>query len=70
MMLMAQIFAYAFYLYLLIGLLFAIWFTFRGVAKVDTAMKEASWKVRLLLLPGSMALWPVLLNKYLKTRKK
>jgi hypothetical protein len=68
-MLIAQIFVYAFYIYLLIGLLFGIWFVFSGVARVDAGMKEAGWKVRLLLLPGSMALWPVLLSKTIKSKK-
>ncbi len=68
-MLIAKIFIYAFYLYLLIGLLFAIWFAFRSVSRVDAGMKEANWKVRLLLLPGSMAFWPVLLRKIIKSKE-
>ena len=63
-MLIANIFVYAFYLYLLLGLAFGFWFAFRGVHRVDAGMKDANWKLRLLLLPGSMALWPVLLGKY------
>ena len=60
----AQIFVYAFYLYLLIGLLFGIWFVFKGVQKIDAGMEGAKWNLRLLLLPGSIALWFVLLRKY------
>lgn len=60
---MATIIAYLFYGYLLIGLLFGLWFVFKGVGKVDTATKSASWGLRLLWLPGSMAMWPVLLRK-------
>ncbi|MFN7117585.1 MAG: hypothetical protein ACK4TA_12355 [Saprospiraceae bacterium] len=58
-----------FYLYLGVGLLFGLWFVFRGVNHLDHQMESASWQVRLLLLPGTAALWVVLLNKWLKTRK-
>ena len=68
-MLIAKILVYTFYLYLLTGLIFAIWFAFRSVSRVDPGMKAANWKVRLLLLPGSMALWPVLLRKIIKSKK-
>ena len=56
---------YIFYGYVLAGLIFALWFVFRGVHKVDKGMEGASWKMRLLLLPGSIALWPYL---WLKVR--
>ncbi len=59
-------FVYLFYAYLFIGLVFALWFVFRGVQKVDAGMEGASWKLRLLLLPGAMAFWMVLLIKYVK----
>lgn len=65
-MLIAQILVYGFYLYLFIGLVFAIWFVFRGASKIDAGLRNANWKLRLLLLPGSMALWPVLIRKSLR----
>lgn len=58
-----------FYLYLGIGLLFGVWFVFKGVDKIDEQMHGTSWRTRLLLLPGTVGLWVVLLNKWLKTRK-
>ena len=66
----ASIFVNLFYIYLLIGLVFAIWFVNRGAAKIDQGVKEANWKLRLLLLPGSAALWPILLRKVLNSGKK
>jgi len=60
-----MIIAYIFYLYLLLGLLFGLWFVFRGASRVDPNMKEAGWILRLLLLPGTIGLWPIL---YLKTK--
>ena len=62
----AAVLVYAFYLYLLLGLLFGVWFVFRGVQKLDAGMEGARWPLRLLLLPGSVGLWIVLLFKYLR----
>jgi uncharacterized membrane protein HdeD (DUF308 family) len=64
---MAEIFVYTFYTYLVIGFLFGLWFAFKGVQKIDTGMNEAKWNLRLLILPGSIALWPIMLRKYLKS---
>ncbi len=60
----ATIFVYTFYAYLMIGLLFAAWFILKGVDKIDENMHGTNWKLRILLLPGSVLLWPFLLNKY------
>ena len=62
---MATLFAYLFYGYLLTGLLFGLWFVFKGVENIDTVTKSAGWGLRLLWLPGSVAMWPVLLRKTL-----
>lgn len=64
-MVLAQIFVYSLYAYLGIGLLFGLWFVFRSVTQLDTGMEGASWRLRLLLLPGSVALWPILIRKLL-----
>lgn len=60
-----QIFIWLFLAYLLAGLLFGCWFVFKGVNKVDPGMEGAPWTLRVLLLPGSMAIWPVLIKKVL-----
>ncbi|MEZ4961684.1 MAG: hypothetical protein R2830_17780 [Saprospiraceae bacterium] len=62
------VFVWVFYAYLIVGLLFAIWFVAKGVNMVDGGMKHTSWGVRLLLFPGSVLLWAVLLKKYLKAK--
>ncbi len=66
---LVEILVYLFFLYLLIGLLFGLWFVFKGVHKVDRGMASAKWSMRLLLLPGSIGLWPVMLRKYIVTPK-
>jgi hypothetical protein len=62
-MLAAQIFVALLFAYATTGLLFAAWFLVKGVGRLDEGMALANWKVRILLLPGSIAFWPVLLKK-------
>ena len=58
-----------FFGYLAIGLLFAILFAIEGVKRVDPVATGSSIWFRLLILPGSILLWPVLLTKWLKALK-
>jgi hypothetical protein len=60
---------YLFYAYLSFGLVFGVWFVFKGAEQIDENMHGASWSTRLLLLPASTALWLTLLNKYLKHQR-
>lgn len=62
-MLLAQIFVYGLYAYLAFGLLFGLWFVFLRAHRIDEGMEGASWRLRLLLLPGSALLWPALIGK-------
>lgn len=56
-------------IYVLIGFLFALFFITKGVTLIDKGAKDTSIGFRLLILPGSVALWPVLLKNYLEQRK-
>jgi hypothetical protein len=47
-----------------IGLLVGVAFVFRGVDAVDPAAAHATIPVRLLLLPGAAALWPLMLRRW------
>ncbi|HMQ16901.1 MAG TPA: hypothetical protein PKC49_13095 [Phycisphaerae bacterium] len=49
-----------FALYAAIGALFGILFVWRGVNRIDAAANGAPWPFRLLILPGVIALWPML----------
>jgi hypothetical protein len=59
-----------FLVYLGMGLVFAIAFIIKGVQRVDAGAEGTSWGFRLLLLPGAMAFWPILLQKWIKRRWK
>ncbi len=63
------ILVFVFYAYLAIGFLFAIWFVATGVNRLDENMRHSPWQVRLLLIPGSVALWVVLLKKWMNAAK-
>ena len=47
--------------YVLVGLLFGLLFVSRLIDRVDPAAAGGAWQVRLLLLPGSVLLWPLLI---------
>ncbi|MEO1257641.1 MAG: hypothetical protein AAFZ15_02555 [Bacteroidota bacterium] len=64
-MVIAEIFSTVFYIYLLIGFIYGLWFVFKGVQKLDSGMSGAKVGLRLLLLPGTIALWPYMIKKML-----
>ena len=50
--------------YLICGLVFALPFALFGVGKIDPHATHGSWGFRLLIIPGTMALWPLLLRRW------
>lgn len=56
--------------YLAVGLLFAVPFVWRGAARIDPSAAEGTWGFRLLILPGVMALWPLLAQRWLRGVKE
>lgn len=54
--------------YLLAGFVFAFFFLIKGIEKVDTAAHGSGWGFRLIILPGTIAFWPVLLKKWIKLK--
>jgi hypothetical protein len=51
--------------YAALGLLIGIPFVFRGVNRLDPAATDGSWGFRLVILPGVVALWPLLLRRWI-----
>lgn len=56
-------------IYLIAGVLFAVFFLIKGIEKIDTAAHGSGLGFRLIILPGTVVLWPVLLNKLMKAKK-
>jgi hypothetical protein len=52
--------------YVLFGLLFGVCFITLGVGRLDPMAKGAGLGFRLLILPGVVALWPLLLYRWLR----
>jgi hypothetical protein len=52
--------------YLACGFLFAVPFVFFGVKKIDPHAARGSWGFRLLIIPGTMAFWPLLLRRWMQ----
>jgi hypothetical protein len=54
--------------YLALGLLFAVPFALAGAAKIDPGAREGSWGFKLIVLPGAVLLWPLLLRRWIAGR--
>ena len=66
----AAVFLVAIVAYLACGLVFAIPFAFVGVKQIDPHAAHGSQGFRLLIIPGAMALWPLLLKRWLGGAKE
>lgn len=55
-------------IYLLIGVLFVVPFLIKGLTKVDEGAHGASIGFKIIIIPGVIVFWPVLLNKWTKKR--
>ena len=64
----AQVVANAFEAYIVSGLIFALVFLPRGVVRLDPRMASAPRSLRLLILPGVVALWPLLVWRWVSGR--
>ena len=51
-------------IYAVAGFVFALAFVVRGVERIDPAAKGSGVGFRLLILPGCVALWPMLLRRW------
>ncbi|MCA9288373.1 MAG: hypothetical protein KDA05_07305 [Phycisphaerales bacterium] len=56
--------------YAILGSVFAAWFLARGIVRIDPAASGSGLWFRLIILPGVIALWPVLVIKARAARGK
>jgi hypothetical protein len=52
--------------YLFCGLVFAVPFALFGVGKIDPHAAHGTWGFRLLIMPGTVLLWPLLARRWVK----
>jgi hypothetical protein len=64
----AELFVEMLTLYTGVGLAFAIAFLAQGVSRIDVHAAGTRLGFRLLIFPGVVALWPVLLNRWIRAR--
>lgn len=69
-MLLAEIIVYSTFVYLAIGVLFALWFVVVGITKLDDSAKETSIGFRLLIFFGAIPFWILLAKRILKSEKR
>ncbi len=69
-MLWAEIIVYTIFVYLAIGVLFAVWFVMFGVTKLDDSAKETSIGFRLLIFFGVIPFWVLLGWRILNGKKR
>ncbi len=62
---LANLFVYALYAYVGLGAAFALAFVSIGVQRIDSQSIGSSLGFRVLIFPGSVALWPLLLRRWL-----
>jgi len=58
------------YAYAAIGLVFAGGFISVGINRVDPVARGSGLAFRLMVLPGSVALWPMLLSRWVRGGNK
>ena len=57
-------------IYLACGLLFAMPFVIKGVKVIDPdGAHGTKWGFRIIIIPGTIVFWPVLLKKWMKANK-
>jgi hypothetical protein len=61
-----EIFLLLLAIYLFCGFMFAIPFVWLGVGKIDPHAAHGSWGFRILIIPGTMFLWPLLAARWIK----
>jgi len=55
--------------YLVIGSVVAVPFVIFDIGRIDPAAKAAPWTFRALVLPGVVAMWPLLVRRLTQSRK-
>jgi hypothetical protein len=65
----AELILWASAAYLLVGLAVGSAFVWRGVDHVDAAAVGTTWAFRFMILPGAVALWPLVIRLWLRDPK-
>ena len=69
-MIFAEIIVDAVFIYLGLGVLFAVWFAASGVTKLDDSAKDTSFGFRFIIFFGAASLWDLLVWRLAKGEKR
>lgn len=56
-------------IYILTGIIFSVPFLTKWIDLIDGAAEESPWTFKLMILPGCIVFWPVLMQKCQKAWK-
>ena len=62
----AEVFVDFLTVYAALGALFALEFVAAGVPRIDSQAKGSGLAFRILIFPGTVAFWPLLLHRWLR----
>ena len=68
MLTIINVFLFLLALYFAFGLLFGLYFLFKGAAKIDPVISASKKRVKFLLLPGIVATWPLFILQLIKSK--
>ena len=60
---------YLVYVYFITGFLFSVWFSFYKVKRVDESTAATSVWFKLIIMPATILLWPIVLYKAFQHKK-
>ena len=67
-MILVEIFLVLLVIYLAAGFVFAIPFVIKGVDKIDEGAHGSGIGFRLIIIPGTIVFWPLLLRRWMAAR--
>lgn len=65
----AAIIGTALLIYVCCGIVFMVVFLLKGISKVDETTHGSTWGFKIIIIPGVIALWPVLLQKWVSASR-
>ncbi|MEM9326777.1 MAG: hypothetical protein AAGA85_14020 [Bacteroidota bacterium] len=66
MRLLIDVVLFAGLLYLALGVVFAMYFYWRGAREIDQGTEGTPWHFKLIIAPGVILLWPALLRTLIR----
>jgi hypothetical protein len=66
----AMLLVHALEIYVLLGVVFALPFAVSWVGRIDPHAAAGTWGFRVVIVPGVIALWPLLASRLIRRRRE